>query len=1433
MKKIFFFIIIILWHSTALWSQNWVELAGKEPTQPEITLTNSNSQQVTFTVRLFGFFSNQKTEAGIIYQRLSIPGYGVSGAVGKPEIPVIKQCIAIPECSNISCSVQIMASDSLSNYFVYPVPNLQFINNVWKEIFTIDSSAYQTNTYFPAKYYSVSEKGLMRNQRFVVLDIYPIQFNPATKKLQVVTEMEVTLTFDNPTTDVNVNVGIFNNVATHTFLNFHDQGISASTNDKAFEKKNFTRGSVQWITLTDTAQAKNIVADYVIICASSFFSSHCSEVQRIAEHRAYYNGFDVVILNEWNITSNGLGFYYEGESIGDDKFKKEQRIRTCIRRIYEGKNAVHTHDGYLGYVLLIGDDALKPGDDLYPNGSFGVRTSREYGGDGVSDYYYSCVTRNSDGSYDKKGDLFIGRFCVAPNFTNGLEELHNMVEKTIRFETEYCFDDWRNKVHAVNGTIQSSAYWDKFYPFLETVINEHELQFVNLFNQDPNDFANSVVNLLNNGASLFLINAHGEAEYWEQGLSATLLKDFLTNIGETPFCFANSCLVGSFHTHKCVAQQTTSYSSDKGFVAMIASSIAIPSLPLDTIITDPPGRFFERVPYIIYQQHSNIAGEIFLNIFPHIGESSFFRVFNLLGDPALNVIAEGFEVTQDVIADCKIALSTPVYIRNGATVTISCELMCTENASIIVAPGGKLIIDGGKITNASEGKMWQGIKVYGNTIHSLPTGQLPNGIVEIRNGGIIENAVIGLHATNGGIVNASNAHFINNTVAAHIDFLSKANFTNLLFTINNNYLGNPLNFETLLKLTDSELITVLECSFLNANSQIPANFSYVNNIGIKAFNSHLFCSKSSFSGFSTGVSANNSGSIPSLHIRDCSFNNSLYGIRIDGINYLQLIRNNFNLSLSGCGVSVANSTGYVIHENNFYGLNSIAIHSAVGLSIHNSGTMENEVYKNFYQNLNVAQKFTGINAAQYSQNGKLSGLQTICNTFQNSKYSNINVGALPFEPSFQNNYIRKIQGTSLKSAGNLFYGTPVLDISNTLSPYIMDYYFNPFANYEYPTQTTNVTTYKANANNCPSKIKSAAQIKEGGSDDFENAYAQYDEWNSLFEYWVAQLVAFQGGEDEEEYKIILNHVAYFSSQKDNFWNLFIATTMNEEEVEDSKEIKGYKKTKNLRNLFKYHGNNTVNISIAETYIAENNYDDAQVTLDKRISDEWSSLYETLRYLFNYRGQYGDYISLVEAFLAERNYSEVLTTIATIYEKFKITEEQVFELSGLQTYTHWLQQLENTEKNIFRLSEKEIEYLVNFVKVGTGRGVVFANNILCALYNICLEEENGGENTDGGIQKVENDEEGEYSNGLTLLQSYALDNIKLIPNPTTGELRIVSGELQVDKIDVLDIYGRNLLSNQIITKSSNHKIDISHLSAGIYFVRISTESGEVVRKVLKE
>ena len=77
-----------------------------------------------------------------------------------------------------------------------------------------------------------------------------------------------------------------------------------------------------------------------------------------------------------------------------------------------------------------------------------------------------------------------------------------------------------------------------------------------------------------------------------------------------------------------------------------------------------------------------------------------------------------------------------------------------------------------------------------------------------------------------------------------------------------------------------------------------------------------------------------------------------------------------------------------------------------------------------------------------------------------------------------------------------------------------------------------------------------------------------------------------------------------------------------------------------------------------------------------------------------------------------------------------------------------------------------------------------------------------------------------------------DVIKIYPNPTSGELRIENGELRISSVEVYDVYGRKLQS-KIVNLQSKIVIEISNLNSGIYFIKITSETNEIVKKIVKQ
>jgi len=76
-------------------------------------------------------------------------------------------------------------------------------------------------------------------------------------------------------------------------------------------------------------------------------------------------------------------------------------------------------------------------------------------------------------------------------------------------------------------------------------------------------------------------------------------------------------------------------------------------------------------------------------------------------------------------------------------------------------------------------------------------------------------------------------------------------------------------------------------------------------------------------------------------------------------------------------------------------------------------------------------------------------------------------------------------------------------------------------------------------------------------------------------------------------------------------------------------------------------------------------------------------------------------------------------------------------------------------------------------------------------------------------------------------------IEVYPSPTTGQLIIDNGQLTINNVEIYDVLGKKQSFNHLITTSSNHLIDVTLFPSGIYFVKIMTEQGVVVKKVIKK
>lgn len=220
-RSIFYLFFLVIIITTQSFSQrNWVPFLKQEAFPPHISLLKSNSVNVNFRVITNGMFVTEKIYEGISYHRIRIPDCESIVDQGLPEMPIVSQLIAIPDCERINLEIDVIDSLLMENYHIIPAPKYFEENNYLIEEFIPDNDIYSLNAYFPGSLGKIVEQGKIREQGVIKVYIYPIQFNPVTKKLKVYTNLQVRLHFTSPQGAVIKGIGPFYKICRGIILNY-------------------------------------------------------------------------------------------------------------------------------------------------------------------------------------------------------------------------------------------------------------------------------------------------------------------------------------------------------------------------------------------------------------------------------------------------------------------------------------------------------------------------------------------------------------------------------------------------------------------------------------------------------------------------------------------------------------------------------------------------------------------------------------------------------------------------------------------------------------------------------------------------------------------------------------------------------------------------------------------------------------------------------------------------------------------------------------------------------------------------------------------------------------------------------------------------------------------------------------------------------------
>ena len=113
----------------------------------------------------------------------------------------------------------------------------------------------------------------------------------------------------------------------------------------------------------------------------------------------------------------------------------------------------------------------------------------------------------------------------------------------------------------------------------------------------------------------------------------------------------------------------------------------------------------------------------------------------------------------------------------------------------------------------------------------------------------------------------------------------------------------------------------------------------------------------------------------------------------------------------------------------------------------------------------------------------------------------------------------------------------------------------------------------------------------------------------------------------------------------------------------------------------------------------------------------------------------------------------------------------------------------------------------------------------------LSETKSNETGSGCVNAMLALEEIEDYQDITGIEDNFTNNVSIYPNPVKDRLYIET-ESEIEEVIVYDIYGRHQ-----VTKTPSHQemisIDISNLNSGVYFVKINTAEGNIVKRFVKK
>ncbi len=487
-----------------------INLYGKEI---EVGKENNNFKITEKTLANFKIINQlNKINTNVIktdfgeFIKLSVPFYSTNSEIGNPELPVINKLISVPEGATIT--VEIINKEtrkiSLDDYGVdmplFPrQPSISKGDNADQVQFYYNKEFYNIDDFSGNEVVSVELLGRMREVQLARIAISPIMYNPISNELELITNLEVSVSF--------------NNIDIESWNRSRQKYYSADFDHLYKKCINYTPSSPEDIITTYPVK-------YVIISDPMFQAA-------------------LQPLIEWKIKK---GFVViEGYTNDPNIGTTTTSIKSYIKNMYDSATI---NDPAPTYLLIVGDQLQVP--------SFSGNS-----GSHVSDMYY-C---EFDGNGDFYPEMYYGRFSANTATEVEVQVEKTLTHEKYQFTDPSFLDDMvlvagvDASMAPTYGNGQINYATDNYFNIAHNLtVHNYLYGSGSPITSDMPQASSAIISNVSEGVGIANYTAHCGSSGWSDPSFNTGDVSGLQNYNEYGLVISNCCLPNKFDEPVCFGE---------------------------------------------------------------------------------------------------------------------------------------------------------------------------------------------------------------------------------------------------------------------------------------------------------------------------------------------------------------------------------------------------------------------------------------------------------------------------------------------------------------------------------------------------------------------------------------------------------------------------------------------------------------------------------------------------------------------------------------------------------------------------------------------------------------------------------------------------------------------------------------------------------------